>query len=215
MFRMSSETLVVVRGEFSMEDPWTIPRDSEPVRLRRSTDGTAPRLATTVAAYYDDEYLNVVFSSADDHIVATLFDHDDPLYQEDVVELFIAPRDTRLYYEIEVSPLATTLDARIDSPDGVRETMHADFGWECDGLIAGVRKQMEVGTLMQVDTLIRVPFASLGIGVPKNGDSWRANFFRIDRHPAEGDEYSAWRPTMKTPPDFHVPGVFGRLLFRP
>ena len=52
------------------------------------------------------------------------------------------------------------------------------------------------------------PFAAL-----KKSDEWRANFFRIDRSAAHGDDFSAWQPTMKTPPDFHVTEAFGVLRF--
>jgi len=211
---MSSDTLLVVRGEFSMEDPWAIPPSCNPVRLRRAIDGAPPRLSTTVSAYHDDEFVTVVFSSADDHIVATLFAHDEPLYEEDVVEVFLSPADRGEYYELEVNPVGTTFDARIESPHGVRSSMRADVDWDCEGLLAAVRKMVEPRNLMTIDTVVRVPFESLRAAPPRNGDSWRGNFFRIDRHPSEGDEYSAWRPTLKTPVDFHVVASFGRLLFQ-
>jgi hypothetical protein len=210
---MPGDILVVVRSEFSMEDPWAMPRSCEPVRLRRATDGKAPRLATTVAAYYDDQLLTILFSAADDHIVATHLGHDEPLYEEDVVEAFLAPRTRRQYFEIEVNPLGTTFDARIDSPDGIRATMIA-VAWECEGLVVAIRKMISARNVMTIDTVMRVPFASVGSGAPGNGDSWLANFFRVDRHPGEGDEYTAWRPTMKDPPDFHVAEAFGQLIFR-
>ena len=41
-----------------MEDPWAIPPACTAIRLRRATDGAAPRLSTTVSAYYDDEHLS-------------------------------------------------------------------------------------------------------------------------------------------------------------
>lgn len=197
-----------------MEDPWAIPPACTAVRLRRATDGAAPRLSTTVSAYFDDECLTAVFCCADDHVVATMADHDAPLYDEDVVEIFLAPTTRAEYFEIEVSPLGSTFDARIESPQGVRSSMNVDLGWDCDGLLAAVRKTMEARRLLSVDTVIRIPFASLGTAAPRNGDSWFANFFRIDRHPSEGDEFSAWRPTMKQPADFHVTASFGRLLFQ-
>ncbi|HSP32852.1 MAG TPA: carbohydrate-binding family 9-like protein [Thermoanaerobaculia bacterium] len=209
-----SDTLVVARGEFSMEDPWAIPPACTAVRLRRATDGAAPRLSTTVSAYFDDDHFTAVFCCADDHIVATMLQHDDPLYDEDVVEVFLAPRGRSEYFEIEVSPMASTFDARIESPGGVRESMRVDLEWECDGLVAAVRKTIEARRVLSLDTVIRVPFASVGCPAPRNGDSWNANFFRIDRHPSEGDEYSAWRPTMREPADFHVTAAFGRLLFQ-
>ena len=211
---MPADSLVVVRGEFSMEDPWAMPPAAEPARLRRATDGAAPRLATTFIAYYDDEFLTIVFSAADDHIVATHYGHDQPLYEEDVVEVFLAPRDGREYFELEVNPVGTTYDSRIESPDGVRATMRDDVAWECEGLVAAVRKMISARNIITIDTVIRIPFASLGTKTPEAGDSWLANFFRVDRHPGEGDEYTAWRPTMKNPADFHVVKAFGRLIFQ-
>lgn len=207
------DTLLIVRGEFSLENPWAIPESCNPVRLRRATDGSVPRLSTIVSAYFDDQAVTFVFSAADDRIVATYTGHDDPLWEEDVVEVFVSPRDRAEYFEVEVNPLGTTFDARIESPDGVRTTMRADDGWDCAGLISAVRRNAERGALMTIDTLIRIPFAGVGCHTPREGESWRGNLFRVDRHPGEGDEYSAWRPTMKVPADFHVVEAFGRLVF--
>jgi len=197
----------VSRAPFSIEDPWDVPAGLERSPLVRSTDGSPTRLATTVALMWDEQALTVVFSAEDDHVVATHRVHDAPLYEEDVVEVFLAPRGAEEYFEIEVNPLGATFDARIESPDGVRATMRADVGWTCRDLFAAVRR---IGTT--AETVIRIPFASLDAAVPRAGDEWRANFFRIDRHPS-GDEFSAWRPTMKTPPDFHVVNAFGVLRF--
>ena len=194
--------LVIPRGEFSIEDPWAVPPGCQPVPMVRAIDGGTPRLATEIITYFDDEYLTIVFRAEDDEIVATTYDHDAPLWQEDVVEAFLAPAGGTTYYELEVNPLGTTFDARIESPDGVRATMRADVSWTCDGLFTAVRR---VGS--SVDTVLRVPFAAVG------GRPARANFFRVDRSPAHGDEYSAWRPTMKTPADFHVVAAFGELVF--
>jgi cellulose/xylan binding protein with CBM9 domain len=206
---MSLPTLPVHPAEFSIEDPWAIPPASEPVALRRSTDGAAPRLQTTIVAYADAECLNVLFQAQDDQLIATYLRHDEPLYEEDVVEVFLAPADLRHYYEIEVNPLGTTFDARIDSPDGVRDTMKTDISWNCEKLFAAIRRVPGV-----VDTIVRIPFASIDTRRPNHGEQWRGNFFRIDRHRQRGDEFSAWQPTLKNPADFHVPAVFGRLLFQ-
>ena len=208
-----SETFVVHRDEFSIEDPWAIPPQASVVRLRRATDAAPPRLGTAVAAYFDYDFLTILFSGADDHVVATHLVHDAPLYDEDVVEVFIAPRDAPEYFEIEVNLIGTTFDARIESPDGVRSTMKAEIAWDCSGLFAGVRKRSESSGIRAFDIVIRIPFASLGVAMPHNGETWRGNFFRIDRHPNHGDEFMAWQPTLKTPADFHVTAAFGALHF--
>jgi len=200
--------LDVPRAEFSIEEPWVVPDGCVPVPLKRATDGGVPRLATSITAYYDDDFLTVLFDAEDEEIVATFFEHDEPLWQEDVVEIFIALEGLTPYFEIEVNPLGTTFDARIDSPDGVRGTMTTDLAWTCDGLFAALRR--DDGKRIRI--VIRIPFAALQKR-PKAGDEWRANFFRIDRSAAHSDDFSAWQPTMKTPPDFHVAAVFGALRF--
>ena len=205
---MPPQTLFVRRAAFSIEDPWAVPPRSQRVPLRRATDGAPPRLLTEVVVFADDERLNVLFLSKDEGIVATHLLHDAPLYDEDVVEIFLSPAMPTRYYEIEINPLGTTFDARIDSPDGTRATMRADNGWECASLFAAVRK-----TLDATDTIIRIPFASLDARMPRGGEEWRGNFFRIDRSAAHGDEFSAWQPTLKNPADFHVTSAFGRLVF--
>jgi hypothetical protein len=205
---MDGATLLVPRAEFGIENPWDIPSACRPVHLHRSTDNSIPRLGTRAAVYADSEYLNVVFAAEDDHVFATHLLHDAPLYEEDVVEIFIAPDDPAVYYEVEVNPLGTTFDARITSPDGVRSTMNGDVSWTCEGLFAAVRRTRD-----SLEVVMRIPFESLGSKRPANGAEWRANLFRVDRHHEFGDEYTAWQPTMRNPADFHVTAAFGTLRF--
>jgi hypothetical protein len=204
---MQAATLLVPRAEFSIEAPWELPDAVTPAPLRLATDGAEPHLVTSVAVWWDEYYLTALFTGDDDAVIASYFGHDDPLWQEDVVEIFVAPGDPTRYYEIEVNPLGTLFDAVIDSPDGVRSTMRADRSWTCDGLFAATRR-----TPHHFSTVIRVPFGPLGV-VPAPGDRWRGNFYRIDRHAARGDEFSAWQPPMKVPADFHVVAAFGEWMF--
>ena len=206
------DLLVIPRAPFDAEEPWSAPEGCTPVRLRRAGDGATPRLATSVTVWFDDEYLTILFCAADDHVLATHLEHDAPLYEQDVVEMFLAPVDPNTYFELEVSPRGTLFDARIESPAGVREGMRADRSWTCEGMWAAVRRLTESDGSMTIDTVVRIPFSGLDRSTPKDGETWRGNFFRIDRHP-HGDEYTAWLPTMKEPADFHVTAVFGRLRF--
>jgi alpha-galactosidase len=59
---------------------------------------------------------------------------------------------------------------------------------------------------MRVEVVIAIPMSDIA----KERGKWRANFFRVDRH-RRGDAYLAWSPTLKNPPDFHVPDAFGWL----
>lgn len=201
----------VTRREPDIEDPWRIPEGVATVPLVVSSTGAPCRLRSEFSAYHDDSVLYVLFRCDDDHVVATLREHDAPLWQEDVVEVFLAPAGLERYYELEVNPLGTTFDAVVHSPDRRRETMKVDTSWTCKGLRASIRRVSE-GSVVVVDTMLAIPFASLERGAPVPGETWRANVYRIDRSPA-GDEFTAWSPTGRTPPDFHVPSRFGTLRF--
>lgn len=205
--------LHVTRTPFEIADPWAVPPGARWASLIRSTDGRAPRLSTGVAAMWDDEAITFVFRGADDLAVATHLAHDSPLYEEDVVEVFLAPHAVSTYFEIEVNPLGTTFDALIHSPAGVRASMTAELGWTCERLFAAISRSKIADVVEeQVLTAVRIPFASLSLDAPRRGEEWRGNLFRIDRHPS-GDEYSAWRPTFRVPADFHVTAAFGVIRF--
>lgn len=209
MEEMKGVTTATVReSSLDLEQPWRVPKTAERVPLTRSSDGSRPRLETECAIYRDDRNLYILFLAEDDEIVATHRHHDAPLYEEDVFEVFLAPETLTTYYEIEVNPLGTTFDARIVSPDGHRATMNADLEWECLGLWAAVQR-----TERRTEAIVVIPFAALDREPPRSGEIWRANLYRIDRSATHGDEYSAWSPTRRTPPDFHVPALFGALRF--
>lgn len=201
----------VLRRGHDLEEPWRIPEGTATVPLVQSGNGSPCRLLSEFSAYHDDAVLYVVFRCADDHVVATMLEHDAPLWQEDVVEVFLAPDVLTRYYEIEVNPLGTTFDAVVESPNGERETMSIDTGWTCKGLRASIRRVTE-GDVVMVDTMLAIPFASVDRGAPVAGETWRANVFRIDRSP-RGDMFAAWSPTGKKPPDFHVAARFGTFRF--
>ena len=137
-------------------------------------------------------------------MVATLTRRDDPLWREDVYEVFLAPWEEppTLYYEFEVNPLGALFDARVDSPLRRRDGMRVATEWDCDGFEARVTRAEG-----RWSASIRIPLDSLVDGAPPS--RWRANFYRIDRGTV--DEYSAWSPTGSDPPDFHVPERFGIL----
>jgi Carbohydrate-binding family 9 len=173
-----------------------------PLRLKNSADGSPPRLGTTVRVGAREGALLVRFDGRDRGVVATLTRRDDPIWKEDVFEVFLSPGDPpAVYYEFEVNPLGALFDARIESPDGRRETMSVDVSWNCPGLSARVRRREGLWS-----AVLKIPLAPMA---PGGALAWRANFYRIDR--GERDEYSAWSPTLADPPDFHRPDRFGFL----
>jgi hypothetical protein len=97
MDRLSDSTLVVPHSAFRIAEPWEIPAGASLVSLRNVTDGGRPRQGTSVGLFYDHEALPLVYRGADDEVVATYLDHDQPLWEEDVVEVFLSPHDPAVY----------------------------------------------------------------------------------------------------------------------
>jgi hypothetical protein len=193
----------------SIEVPRLRPTDRlvglPPRLLVRSGDGAPPRLRTSVRVGTRDGDLLVRFDGRDRGAVATLRERDGPLWKEDVFEVFLSPQAIpTLYYEFEVNPLGALFDARVESPEGRRETMRVEVAWNCPGLSARVERRTD-----RWSAVLRIPLRPLAEHAV---DSWRANFFRIDR--GSPDEYSAWSPTGADPPDFHRPAKFGWLRLK-
>ena len=192
------------------------PDPRPPLRLRRSEDGTAPRFPTEVHLDADGSRLRITFRCRDDRRWATLDRRDDPLWQEEVVEVFIAPgaADPTTYFELEVNPLGALFDARVHNPHGRRETLRVDTSWDCPGIDCRVGSTGDSNDWWAELTL---PWRSLLEPSDREIPGvWRVGFFRVERpdgagHP-EADEYSCWSPTLRRPADFHVPERLGFLL---
>ena len=173
------------------------------VALVDARTGGKPRLATALRVGFRDGSLVVRFDGRDEGTVATLTARDDPLWTEDVYEVFLSPFDPpAVYFEFEVNPLGAVFDARVESPDLVRSTMRVDASWNLRGLSA--RSWVRPGRWSAVLEIPLEPLAPLGLP-----GSWRANFYRIDR--GARDEFSAWSPPLADPPDFHAASRFGRI----
>jgi len=215
---------------------YTIKRSAEPITIDGVLDDAAwgrikpvgafmlhdgsgpPHFETEAKLCWDDNYLYVAFSCVDNDIWGTHTKHDDPIYDQEVVEIFINPSgDMVNYYELEVSPRNVVWDGNIHNPDNNPKTAKYDQSWTCKGLRSAVRV---VGTLddrSDLDQLwsveMAIPFASIVERPPADGERWRANLYRIDR--GEKDEFSCWSPTQKPgeTPAFHIPKRFGRFIF--
>ena len=177
--------------------------------------GTASR-QTEARMCWDDSNLYISFTCDDPDIWGTMTNRDDPIFDEEVVEAFIDPdSDLVHYYEFEISPRGTLFDGIVHNPTGLRKDMTIDTSWDCEGWLSAVHVDGTLDNRDDVDTgwtaEWAIPFASLS-GVPKDGDTWRVNLYRIDRTPEL--ELSCWSPTMETPPNFHVPSAFGMIVFK-
>jgi hypothetical protein len=152
----------------------------------------------------------VRFDCDDRDIWGTYTQRDEPIYDQEVVEVFIAvgQEDPVRYYEFEVSPNGVLFDAAIYNPTSQRRDLVADAAWDCPGL----RWQAGRDDARQIWwAILVIPWQA----IKPPGDLpalWRANFYRIERPRDAEPEFSAWSPTMTEPADFHKPAYFGTLV---
>jgi hypothetical protein len=174
----------------------------------------APRWPTAVEVAWDDIGLQVSFACTDDDAWGTFTARDAPLWQQEVVELFLAAGEetpTR-YFEFEVSPAGVLFDARVENPHGDRLGMIVDPAWDCAGLEWRTEPTGE-----RADWRAELAIPWRGLDLDRAPATLRANFYRIERprralppHDA-APEFSCWSPTFTSPADFHRPARFGVL----
>jgi hypothetical protein len=158
---------------------------------------------------WDDEALHVRFDCEDRDAWGTYGKRDDPLWEEEVVEVFLAPgkEDPVRYAELEVSPLGVLFDALVHNPTSQRADMTADLSWDCPGL------HWEVGRGTKREdwwAALSIPWGSVAESL-EPPRLWRANFYRIERPRDGAAEFTCWSPTLTHPADFHKPARFGVL----
>lgn len=195
------------------DEAWKI---APTANLVLSEAGKIPVKTTTVRMCWDDDNLYIAFDCADEDVWATLTKHDDPLYTEEVVEAFLSPdRDLTRHFEFVINPLNVTFDAEIHQEIGASD-ISVNAGWECAGLRTAVQVDGTVDDRTDIDrgwtVEVAIPFASLGRPTPEPGEEWLGNLYRIDLSP-EPVEFQSWCPTLISPPSFHVPDRFGKIIF--
>ncbi len=173
------------------------------VFLKEAVHGGEPSQQTSLKLAWTEQELFVLFSCRDTNAWATMTKRDAPLYEEEIVEVFLDPvGDLESYFEIEVNPRNAVCDLVLRrNQNGYRKS----FAWNCEGLRTSVDLQPE---FWEVE--IAIPFGSLGPDLPGT-QQWRANFYRIDRPENSARELSAWSPTGR--PLFHIPRRFGWIDF--
>jgi len=195
-----------------VSSPWEW-EDVPPLTPFTLADGSGPAMQQTkVRLCRDEEALHVRFDCEDRDAWGTYGRRDDPIYEEEAVEVFLAPgeNDPTRYFEFEVSPLGVLFDARIHNPTSLRADMEAAPSWDCPGL----RWAAGRGTVRQDWwAILSIPWAAIRpIRPPEDLPRiWRANFYRIERPRGGEPEFSCWSPTLTRPADFHRPARFGFL----
>ena len=123
----------------------------------------------------------------------------------DVALALIAPDpgDLLRYKTFQVSPVGEWVDVHVD-----RETNNYDTTWN-----SGIRSVARIDSAKHTWWAeLTIPLKAFEVPPPTDGTRWRLNFFRIEHGPPRRS--IAWKPTYTSKPNFHVPQVFGWLLFR-
>jgi hypothetical protein len=166
---------------------------------------------TRARLLWDDENLYVFVSAKDSDVHSQYRSQDEPLWKEDVIELFIdADRNRRGYVELQVNPN----NAQLDSWFVATRSGMIDAAWA-----AGMRSAVQVhGTLDNRDDTdtgwdveIAIPLGAVkgaARNMPVNippvvGDTWRLNIVRVDQPKDERNpSVSSW--SRITYQDFHA-----------
>ncbi|MFN2576075.1 MAG: carbohydrate-binding family 9-like protein [Pyrinomonadaceae bacterium] len=126
------------------------------------------------------------------------------LWDRDVCEIFIAPdsNDVERYFEFEAAPTGEWMEVGIQWR---AETRESDWNFSSN-MTTATRVETE-----RVTIAMRIPWGH-EIHQPQKDERWRINLFRcVGKDPDRG--YLAWRATNTPKPNFHVPQVFGWLVF--
>jgi hypothetical protein len=88
----------------------------------------SPRYRTRLKMLWDDSHLYIGVSMEEPHLWATLRNHDDIVFRDNDIEIFIDPDgDTREYYEIEANAFGTIFDLYLHRR--YKEDGPAEHGW--------------------------------------------------------------------------------------
>ncbi len=198
---------------------------AEEFTLIETNTGKPVPLKSTVKFLWDDQYLYAAFFSEDPDAWATYTREDDPLWEEEVVELFIDPDGNgHNYYEVEFNPVNARVDlAVINGGERTNGRIQGWFEWDYKNMKNAVYVKgdgLKEGTKDSYWTVeIAVPYEDMyemDHVPPRDGDMWRLNAYRIERGKSgktpEDDWYAAFSPTLRG--SFHTPWRFGKIFFK-
>ena len=211
---------ITVDGKLDEAD-WK--RAEERVCKNARTGEAVLPLKTTVRLLWDDTCLYVAFYCEDPDAWTTFTEEDDPVWNEEVAEIFIdADADGFTYIEYDISPMNVKSDLYITNAG--KRLNGRTRGWrdwdfrtaksavyvEGDGRNYGTDdKYWTVEVALPFDEIWELPKIP-----PDDGDMWRFNAYRIERGDPEDEEddfRAALSPTYR---NFHTPWQFAKIYFR-
>ena len=171
----------------------------------------------SVRVLWDDQFLYLGWEVRDDNLVETGTTRDAHYWENDTTEVLIDPDgDGRDYYELQVSPGGHTFDSQQPQPPS-----GDNFGrmaWN-PTLRTAVTRVGTLGNPADQDTgytvELAIPWADINAGAPRTpprvGDTWRLNFFVMDKTKGGDQRAAAWSAPLAG--SFHTTARFGRVTF--
>ena len=204
-------------SRYAAADPVSLLSPEAPAWAGASVAVWGPRpYRTRFRALWSEAGLHLRFDSEDDAPWFTMTGRDDPLWEEEVVEIFLDPEGDGRYIEVELNPANVVCDLRRLGPG---ETASDPVGRMDRGFsVAGMRTAVSRSGSGWIGALF-LPWEGLGLAAPPPpGAEIPFNIFRIKRPggpeaPEEGAVFAAWSPTGS--PSFHVPEAFRPLRLVP
>ncbi len=146
-----------------------------------------PRLETTCAMAWDDQFFYIAARMVEPHVNGFLTQRDAVIYHDNDFEVFIDPDgDNHLYYELEINALNTVWDLLLIRP--YRDGAPAVNAWDIQGLRNAVHVDGTLNDPSDEDrgwsVEIAIPWKVLAEcagrpSPPRPGDIWRVNFSRV------------------------------------
>lgn len=159
--------------------------------------GNPSPVTTEVMISYDSNNIYIAYNSSEPtpgKIKATITKRDGPTFYDDSAEMFFDPWGKRQqYYQLAVNTLGTEFDAKLNDAS-------VNLTWTASA------KQTDKGWTAE----IAVPFSSLGVNTPAQGNAWNVNFAR-NRWVTGKAEYLIWSVPYGS---FHQPDRFGTIIFK-
>lgn len=195
------------------DSAWSLANSTGPFVATR--DGGPAPVKASAKLSWDDDHLYVAVEVRDPLLLASHKERDAHLWEQDCIELMVAPEGDRSYFEIEVSPRGATFDTRFDARRVPAPFGHVD--WDSKARVAVVTRgeidddRADAGYSVEM-AIPWQTFSPAGVRArpPASGDEWRANLYVLDRR-RDGQHAAAWSPVGTG--DFHVPERFGSLEF--
>jgi len=182
----------------------------------QTMNGMAVDQKTEAKVLWDDKNLYVAFDIEDKDVWTTLDKHDDKLYSQEAVEVFIdADGDGKTYIELQTNPKGAIFDSYLPTYRANKNewTSGMKVGVKVDGTV-DKRGDLDKGWTVEMAiplTDARGMEKEMKNVPPVVGTEWRVNFFRLDMPQGKSQLGSAWSAPMVS--DFHALDKFGVLAF--